>query len=310
MMKISLDEKRKILVVDDEKINRDILENILKDEYDIICASNGLDALNIIKNEDNISLILLDLLMPVMTGLEFLHEIKKYENNKNIPIIVITFSSEAEEECLNLGAVDFLPKPYPKPGIIKARVKRTIELFEDRLIIKSTERDHLTNLYNPMYFYQYVLKLDEYYKNTNMDAVIIDIRHFHMINDRFGFNYGDNVLKDLAKKIKLKLKDIGGIVSRMDKDIFMVYLLHQESYDDFILNIKLDNNISIRIGVYENVDKTLEPSIRFDMAKIACNQIRNNMSKSVCYYDISLREKELFEERLINDFDKFFDMVN
>ncbi|MBQ6126176.1 MAG: response regulator, partial [Erysipelotrichaceae bacterium] len=87
----SVDGKRQILVVDDELINRNILGEILKTEYDVLYAEDGLQALQMIReNRDTLSLVLLDILMPGMSGIEVLQEVKKDKEIAQIPIIVIT----------------------------------------------------------------------------------------------------------------------------------------------------------------------------------------------------------------------------
>ena len=119
--------KRQILVAEDEFVNREILKNILGDEYDIMEAEDGEEAFDLIsRNRKTLSLILLDLNMPKMTGLEILASIKEEPEIKGIPVIVLTSDQESEVESLNKGASDFIPKPYPQPDVIKARIARSI----------------------------------------------------------------------------------------------------------------------------------------------------------------------------------------
>lgn len=298
-------EKRLILIADDEYVNREILGNILESEYDIIYAEDGLEALKLIKeNIDKLSLVLLDLIMPKMDGLELLERLRDDSKLSNIPVIVITSDQLSEEKSLSLGAADFIPKPYPRQTVIKARIKRTIVLYEDRRIINYTERDLLTRLYNKEYFYQYAAIYDKYYDDI-MDALFIDIRHFHIINDRFGNHYSDEVLKTTASILKGIAKRLNGMVCRKEKDSFMLYLKHQDDYS-FILDElrKKNKDIVYRIGVYENVDKNIDVTIRFDRAKLASDKLKTSMTKNIEYYNEKMREKELYEEQLIYDFEK------
>ena len=145
----SANGKRLVLVADDEMINREILREALQEDYEVICAEDGEKALAAVReNATQLSLVLLDLMMPGMSGTQVLQEMKNDSELANIPVIVLTADQESEIECLSLGAADFIPKPYPKKDIIQARILRTIELYEDRQIIQSTERDELTGLYN------------------------------------------------------------------------------------------------------------------------------------------------------------------
>ena len=152
----SANGRRLILVADDEMINREILGHLLSSEYEVLFASDGRETLEIMRaNSDTLSLVLLDLLMPVLSGMDVLRAAKADPALERIPVIVLTSDQSAEIESLGIGAIDFIPKPYPQPGVIMARVLRTIELSEDRQIIQSTERDPLTGLYNREYFYRY-----------------------------------------------------------------------------------------------------------------------------------------------------------
>ena len=146
--------KRQILVVDDEAINREMMGMILGADYDVSYAKDGFEALaKIRENARTLSLVMLDLLMPGMHGLELLKIMKEEEALTSLPVIVLTSEKDMEVESLHQGASDFISKPYELPEVILARVQRTIELFEDRQIIMSTERDELTGLYNKEYFY-------------------------------------------------------------------------------------------------------------------------------------------------------------
>ncbi|MBO7677797.1 MAG: response regulator, partial [Erysipelotrichaceae bacterium] len=108
----SLNSKRKILIVDDEFINRELLGNVLKQDYEVIYAENGVEALDrILEYKDVLSLVLLDLLMPKMDGIEVLKRKKEDPSIAAIPVIVLTSDHESEVECLKLGAVDFIYKP-------------------------------------------------------------------------------------------------------------------------------------------------------------------------------------------------------
>ena len=141
--------KRHVLVVDDEMINREILTSILSSEYEVHAAENGQAALDILKAGDcSFSLILVDLLMPVMDGFELIQILKNDDSLRLIPIIVMTSEKDAEVRSIKLGAADFITKPYDMPDVILARCERIIELQEDKNIIHDTERDTRTGLYS------------------------------------------------------------------------------------------------------------------------------------------------------------------
>jgi len=101
-----------ILVVDDDMINRKLLSVLLKKtgKYNVIEAENGLEALNILKNSP-VDMVLLDIIMPVMDGMDFLKVVKAENEYKSIPIIILTTDDTRKAEGLANGAVDVLIKP-------------------------------------------------------------------------------------------------------------------------------------------------------------------------------------------------------
>ncbi|MDR1286173.1 MAG: response regulator [Treponema sp.] len=116
-----------VLVVDDVEMNVMILEEILKDSYNIITAGNGVEALDVLHKTPVLpKIILLDIFMPEMNGYQMLEVMKEDESLKRIPVIFIT-TSDSESEALSAGAVDFINKPF-LPDIVKLRVKNQIEL--------------------------------------------------------------------------------------------------------------------------------------------------------------------------------------
>ncbi|MEG1994168.1 MAG: response regulator, partial [Oscillospiraceae bacterium] len=147
--------KKYILVVDDNEVNRKILYRILSDTYNILQASNGKEALDVIeKYGENISLILLDLLMPVMDGYHFIERQQQIPLLKSIPVMITTQkdSDKDEIEALSKGAADFLTKPY-NAALIKHRVANIIKLRETAAFVNVVEHDGLTGLYNKEAFY-------------------------------------------------------------------------------------------------------------------------------------------------------------
>jgi putative two-component system response regulator len=119
-----------ILVVDDEPTNLRVLNQILNDSYKLIFAKSGQEALRLIEKEAP-NLILLDVMMPNMTGYEVCEHLKKKSQFKSIPIIFITALSDPEDEAkgLTLGAVDYISKPV-SPAVVKARVKTHLSLVD------------------------------------------------------------------------------------------------------------------------------------------------------------------------------------
>lgn len=302
--------KRHILVADDEYINREMLENILSEEYYVLKAEDGEMAYEMIKqNRNTLSLILLDLKMPKMSGLDLLALLSEEPDLKSIPVIVLTSDQDSEVTSLKKGAYDFIPKPYPQPDVIKARISRSIELAENRQIISATERDELTGLYTIEYFYRYVNQFDKYYPNADRDAICFDVNHFHVLNERFGMEKGDEILKRIAGRLEEVFSDTGSFICRKSADTFLVYCAHRDDYSSIVDQISeigddLHTAVKIRAGVYSSCDKKLDVHLRFDRAKIAADKIRNKYSVSVSNFDEALIDAELFAEQLVEEFPK------
>ena len=117
-----------ILAVDDDLINLKLLKSMLmkhEDVVEVLEAKNGADAIGHIKSRDDISLILLDIIMPVMNGLEMLKVVRSDENIRQMPIIVLTTDETKKSEALELGANGFLMKPIRKDDLY-AKIASTL----------------------------------------------------------------------------------------------------------------------------------------------------------------------------------------
>ena len=301
--------KRKILIVDDEFINREILAVMLESEYEVIPAVSGKEAEDVLsRSPSEISLVLLDLNLPDRNGLDILREMKEDMRTAKIPVIVLMSDKEAEVESLNLGAIDFIPKPYPIPKVVQARVRRTIELSEDRDLIRGTERDHLTGLYTREYFYRYAAQYDVVNPDVPTDALVLDVNHFQMVNERFGKQYADEVLVRIGQAIVASVGPLGGIACRLSADVFLVYCPSLSDHQAFLDGIVAaacgadKGRIRIRLGVCSEADKSVEMQMRFDRAKIAADTVRGSFTDCIAFYDNALHEKEVYAERLLDEF--------
>ena len=303
--------RRHLLIVDDSEINREIMGSMLEDKFEILYAGDGEEALEVMKeHKDEIALVLLDLSMPIMDGRGVLKAMQMDDELKLIPVIVLTADQDAEVECLKLGAMDFIPKPYPAWEIVRTRIEKCIELAENRTIIQTTERDALTKLFNIDYFMNYVKKFDQHFSDMATDALVLDVNHFHMLNERYGKSYGDMILKRIGDSIRHIAREVGGVGCRQSADIFLLYGPHQDDYTEILDRISntvrgddpTNNRVRLRLGVYENVDKGMDIERRFDRAKLAANTVKNNYLKAIGIYDEQLGEQALYKERLIEDF--------
>lgn len=164
--------KNKILVVDDALMNRDILKEILKDTYDILEAEDGKAALKILDAEDNeISAILLDLVMPVMDGFQVLEELNARKMIEKIPVLIISGenSTQNEQRCFDLGIADFIGKPF-NARLVRKRVQNAAEHYANRNELEAKVEEQ-TNVLRKAYI---TLKSQaEQLKRRNQDIIEI-----------------------------------------------------------------------------------------------------------------------------------------
>lgn len=123
--------RNKILIVDDSFINRELLTEMLEDEYEVITCENGLQALELMEeNYNEPAIILLDLVMPVLDGVGFLKALQNKPIMKDIPILVISGETNVETEikCFDYGVFDFIKKPFDN-RLVKKRIKNAVDLY-------------------------------------------------------------------------------------------------------------------------------------------------------------------------------------
>jgi sigma-B regulation protein RsbU (phosphoserine phosphatase) len=128
METLAVEEQRRILIVDDERLNIKVLADLLKPNYKIMAAISGEQALKAVRSENPPDLILLDVMMPEMDGYEVCRKLKADENTREIPVIFVTAMGQESDETrgLELGAADYITKPI-SPAIVEARVRTQME---------------------------------------------------------------------------------------------------------------------------------------------------------------------------------------
>ena len=302
--------KRRVLIVDDELINRELLGAMLSQTFEIETASNGQEAMMTLTQPDaNFSLILLDLMMPVMDGFEVIERCQRDEVLKRIPIIVMTSEKSAEVRSIRMGAADFITKPYDMPEVILARCERIIELSEDKSIIRSTERDKVSGLYTRGYFFAYLQRMIPRLEKP-MDALVLNLDRFHLINELFGRDEGDRVLATIGELISEKLSELRGIACRSESDTFFLFCERQQEYESLMeeMQSKLaafakSRSLRLRAGIYSCEEHESEPEAWFSRAKSACDRIRGQYGSLATRYNNELYERTVFHERLIGDID-------
>lgn len=204
----------KILVVDDIPANTQILTMHLEDEgYELMEASSGQAALELLEEHgDGIDLLLLDVVMPEMSGLDVLTEIGRKPELENIPVILVTANGDDHNvaEGLDLGAFDYIIKPYSLV-VLLARVRAALREKERLdLLEKWATTDPLTELLNRRFFFEQSEREIEraIRQDGSTSFIILDIDYFKKINDDNGHLVGDQVLISLSKLIKHQFRAV------------------------------------------------------------------------------------------------------
>lgn len=217
-------DKQKILIVDDERFNRNILVDILKPGYKIILAKDGKQALE--RAESNPpDLILLDIMMPEMDGYEACKNLKENEKTKDTPVIFITAMKEEGDEArgFDLGAVDYITKPF-KAAVVKARVKAHLKMkWQADMLRQMASIDVLTEIPNRQKFEEIFDKeWNRAVRNkTRISVAFMDIDFFKQYNDVYGHGRGDTCLKEVAQALVDSIRRPTDFVARYGGEEFI-----------------------------------------------------------------------------------------
>ena len=253
--RLSKNRQYKVLVVEDSLPFRNMIKKILTSlQFKVLAAAHGEEAMSYFADNPDIKLIITDYRMPVKDGLEVLKEVRKEKDKNNLGVIVMTSPSEKTDASIFLknGASDFIAKPFSKEELI-CRINNTIEAMENiNKIANFTNCDFLTGVYNRRFFYT---DIEEYVKlaeeiDDSYAFSMIDIDHFKKINDTYGRDSGDNILKSIAKILIDNTKG-SDIVARFGGDEFCVVLkkISKEEAVKFFVNLRAkvaENEIVIK----------------------------------------------------------------
>ena len=217
----------RLLIVDDDPNNVRLLASIFDQDYDILFALNGLEAIDISLRERP-DLIILDVMMPDLDGYTVCKTIKNHPHTKDIPIVFLTAHCDAEEEIrgLEMGAADFISKPF-YPKIVKIRVSNQIELkYAREKLTKLASTDGLTGIANRRYFDDQLAHEWTRARRLNQTLAIamIDVDWFKKYNDHYGHQGGDDCLRQVANALSNVAKRDSDFVARYGGEEFAIIL--------------------------------------------------------------------------------------
>lgn len=251
------EKRQRILIVDDSPENTQYLAQALIENYEIVVANSGKDALALLQQVPIPDMILLDLSMPDMNGYEVCKQIQLEETTMTIPIIFLTTLGNPENEAdgLQSGAVDFISKPFDLFSVEK-KIKNHLALKHYQEIISlAADTDALTQIPNRRRFEEMLaIEIRKARRNhTPLSLISMDIDYFKAYNDTYGHPEGDACLREIADLLKKSIKRAGDLVARWEGEEFVCLLPDTnlkgaahvaESIRKAVLNLRIPHHTS------------------------------------------------------------------
>ena len=285
----------KVLVVDDSKVSRFIIARELAlQQFQVHNASNGLEALEILKQNPDIKLVLVDNQMPTMDGYTFTAEVRKIHDNDELIIIGISGSSDPRiaVKFLKAGANDFIAKPFNYEMLL-CRITQNLDMLDAVNLAKElSHTDFLSGLYNRRYFFEYGNKLLESHLQslntpnntpserndiTPLTVMMMDIDFFKKVNDNYGHDVGDEVIKNFAGLLKTHFAD--DLVARIGGEEFAV--VSQSALNGH----NLDHIDAFRLAVANQTMQVKSHEIRFTCSIGVTRAVGKNLDEMIARAD-------------------------
>ncbi len=271
----------KVLVVEDSKNERKRLVSFVKHQlFQVYEASNGHEAINILEQDPEIKIVVTDVHMPEMDGISLLKYIRTRKLQDEMAVLGVSSDNESLIRLLKLGANDFIKKPFSKDEFV-SRLNHLADVYEYiQALDELANRDFLTKLYSRKYFFEqatpYIYKA--YHEEEACAVIMIDIDDFKKINDTYGHDIGDKVIKQVSQVLHDGLKG-SDIVARYGGEEFCVLLketdaesaktvcenLREKMAKQSVRKVAIPNGVDITftvsIGLNTQMDKSLEEMI-------------------------------------------------
>jgi diguanylate cyclase (GGDEF)-like protein len=258
--------KPKLLVVDDQPINIQVMNQIFAADFQVFMATSGAQALAICQNNPP-DLVLLDVVMPGMDGFEVCTRLHNDEATRNIPVIFVTAHSDAAQETrgLDVGAVDFISKPV-NPAVVRARVRTHLTLkLQSDVMRKLVFLDGLTGVFNRRYFDQQLLmEMARAVRNQSpLSLIMLDVDFFKRYNDHYGHQAGDDCLRQIAVTLKTGLRRPADLVARYGGEEFGCILPETDFSDAMTIARELEQQV--RHQAIAHVDSEAAPVVTISL---------------------------------------------
>lgn len=309
-------EKQSMLIVDDSQLARTILKDIFDDEYTVLEASNGERAIELLLSKGNeISVMLLDMIMPEMDGIEVLKQMRRDVKLSQIPVVVTTSNRELEMRALEFGVIDYIVKPYNE-RMIKHRIdnvmakifleKQKVEVAFLEDIRFAAEHDEFTGLYNKRKFLVVTKALLE--RNPDIDFAMIrwNINRFRLLASIYGQEVATNILNTLANFF-LEHMQIPSTYARLEEDHFVccvrkdkfLYERLMRQASKLLNELTVSCPITLNLGIYEIIDPSLSIEEMCELAELPIKQKKNQVGSQLNFYNDQEREKRFFQKEIL-----------
>lgn len=221
-------DQQTILIVDDMVADIQMLANALQEDYRILVATQGSQALQIASSDSPPDLILLDIMMPDMDGYTICKQLKSEPSTMGIPVVFVTAlqNNEDQERGLNIGAVDYIIKPFHLP-VVKARLRNhmLLKVKTDQLE-ELSHLDGMTGIANRRHFDEVLSKEQSRLNRSGgaLSLIMLDIDYFKPFNDNYGHGTGDECLTQVARALSRVIKRPTDLLARYGGEEFAVIL--------------------------------------------------------------------------------------
>ncbi|WP_020653378.1 diguanylate cyclase [Massilia niastensis] len=227
-------ESQKVLIADDDAVNRDVLGDLLKPEYTVLLARNGVQTLERAMRHAP-DLILLDVMMPDMDGYEVLRQLRADPQTAQIAVIFISGLDRPEDEAngLKMGASDYIVKPF-NPTVVMARVALHLQVVRQRRMLERLANiDGLTELANRRRFDEmYALEWQRARRTGRpLSLALLDIDAFKQYNDRYGHPAGDRALRSVARVAGAAMRRPADLAARYGGEELVLLMPETEAHD-------------------------------------------------------------------------------
>jgi diguanylate cyclase (GGDEF)-like protein len=220
-------EPQKVLIADDDPLNRQVLAELLKPEYTVLLAKNGAQALERAARHAP-DLVLLDVMMPDMDGFEVLRRLRADPHTAQLAVIFVSGLDRPEDEAngLKLGAADYIAKPF-NATVVMARVALHLQMVRQRRMLERLANiDGLTELANRRRFDELYAQEWERAQRSRLplSVALLDIDAFKQYNDHYGHPAGDRALRAVARVARQSVDRAGDLAARYGGEEFVLLL--------------------------------------------------------------------------------------